>query len=87
MNISDEKGNVRFSTDKSKVKNTEPKQIPQSNANTEQPSAIIIEMINKAEGIDTLKDIWETYPNYQRNQPFKKAISNAKAKFELQPES
>lgn len=87
LDISDEEGNIRFSTDKGKVKNVEPKQAPQSNVNTEQPSEIIIKMINEAQGIDTLKEIWESYPNYQRNQLFKKAINNAKAKFELQPES
>lgn len=66
---------------------SEPRQAPQSNVNTEQPSEIVIKMINEAQGIDTLKEIWESYPNYQRNQLFKKAINNAKAKFKLQPES
>lgn len=79
---------IYFGNDRTKYDTpSEPKQAPQSNVNTEQPSEIVIKMINEAQGIDTLKEIWESYPNYQRNQLFKKAINNAKAKFELQPES
>ena len=55
---------------------------------TDEPSDIIFEMINKADSQESLKDIWTSYPNYQRNQKFKNAITNAKTKFpELQPAS
>lgn len=55
---------------------------------TDEPSDIIFEMINKADSRESLKDIWTSYPNYQRNQKFKNAITNAKTKFpELQPAS
>ena len=78
---------MRFSTDKSKVKNPESKQTIAKNTEIDQPSAIIFDMITKSDSLDKLKEIWESYPNYQRNQAFKKAINNAKTKFELQPAS
>lgn len=87
LDISDEKGNLRFSTNKSKVKNPEPKQTATKDVEPDQPSAVIFEMINKAQDVDGLKQIWESYPNYQRNQLFKNAINDAKAKFKLQPAS
>lgn len=55
---------------------------------TDEPSDIIFEMINKADSRESLKDIWTSYPNYQRNQKFKNALTNAKSKFpKLQPAS
>lgn len=87
LDISDEKGNLRFSTNKSNVKNSEPKQTVAKNVEPDQPSTVIFEMITKSDSLDKLKEIWESYPNYQRNQAFKKAITDAKTKFELQPAS
>lgn len=55
---------------------------------TDEPSDIIFEMINKADTQEALKDIWTSYPNYQRNQKFKNALTNAKSKLpKLQPAS
>lgn len=88
LDISDEKGNIRFSTDKSKIKKADPKQEIKPSSKIDEPSDIIFEMINKADSQESLKDIWTSYPNYQRNQKFKNAITNAKTKFpELQPAS
>lgn len=87
LDISDEKGNIRFSTDKSKIKKADPKQEIKPSSKDE-PSDIIFEMINKADSQESLKDIWTSYPNYQRNQKFKNALTNAKSKLpKLQPAS
>lgn len=88
LDISDEKGNIRFSTDKSKIKKADPKQEIKPSSKIDEPSDIIFEMINKADSQESLKDIWTSYPNYQRNQKFKNALTNAKSKFpKLQPAS
>ncbi|MDR1089920.1 MAG: hypothetical protein LBL79_02500 [Prevotella sp.] len=87
LDISDEKSRVRFSTDKGKVKNPEPKPTSPGNTGQEQPSSIIFEMIDKAMSLEELSKIYETYPNYQRNQSFKNALTNAKSKLKLQPAS
>lgn len=81
LDISDEKGNIRFSTDKSKIKKADPKQEIKPSSKIDEPSDIIFEMINKADSQESLKDIWTSYPNYQRNQKFKNALTNAKSKF------
>lgn len=88
LDISDEKGNIRFSTDKSKIKKADPKQEIKPSSKIDEPSDIIFEMINKADSQESLKDIWTSYPNYQRNQKFKNALANAKSKLpKLQPAS
>lgn len=82
---------IYFGNDRTKYdtpKDTEPKQDPKANQKTDEPSDIIFEMINKADSRESLKDIWTSYPNYQRNQKFKNALTNAKSKFpKLQPAS
>ncbi len=82
---------IYFSNDRTKYdtpKDTEPKQDHKSTQKTDEPSDIIFEMINKADSRESLKDIWTSYPNYQRNQKFKNALTNAKSKFpKLQPAS
>lgn len=82
---------IYFSNDRTKYdtpKDTEPKQDPKANQKTDEPSDIIFEMINKADSQESLKDIWTSYPNYQRNQKFKNALTNAKSKLpKLQPAS
>lgn len=82
---------IYFSNDRTKYdipKETEAKQEAKPTPKTDEPSDIIFEMINKADSQESLKDIWTSYPNYQRNQKFKNAITNAKTKFpELQPAS
>lgn len=88
LDISDEKGNIRFSTDKSKIKKADPKQEIKPSSKIDEPSDIIFEMISKADTQEALKDIWDSYPNYQRNQKFINALTNAKSKFpKLQPAS
>lgn len=88
LDISDEKGNIRFSTDKSKIKKADTKEVTSPSSKTDEPSDIIFEMINKADSQESLKNIWTSYPNYQRNQKFKNALTNAKSKFpKLQPAS
>ena len=82
---------IYFGNDRTKYdtpKETEAKQEVKPTPKTDEPSDIIFEMINKANSQESLKDIWTSYPNYQRNQKFKNAITNAKTKFpELQPAS
>lgn len=83
---------IYFSNDRTKYdtpKETEtPKQEVKPTPKTDEPSDIIFEMINKADTQEALKDIWDSYPNYQRNQKFKNALTNAKSKFpKLQPAS
>ena len=82
---------IYFGNDRTKYdtpKDTEPKQDPKATQNTDEPSDIIFEMINKADSQESLKDIWTSYPNYQRNQKFKNALTNAKSKLpKLQPAS
>ncbi|EGK03294.1 hypothetical protein [Dysgonomonas mossii] len=82
---------IYFSNDRTKYdtpKDTEPKQDPKATQKTDEPSDIIFEMINKADSQESLKDIWTSYPNYQRNQKFKNALTNAKSKLpKLQPAS
>lgn len=48
---------------------------------TDEPSPVIFGMIDSSDGLEALKDVWDAYPNYQRNQKFKNAINNAKRKF------
>lgn len=83
---------IYFSNDRTKYdtpKETEtPKQEVKPTPKTDEPSDIIFEMINKADTQEALKDIWDSYPNYQRNQKFKNALTNAKSKLpKLQPAS
>ena len=83
---------IYFSNDRTKYdtpKETEThKQEVKPTPKTDEPSDIIFEMINKADTQEALKDIWDSYPNYQRNQKFKNALTNAKSKFpKLQPAS
>ena len=80
---------IYFGNDRTKhdtPKETEAKPETKPIPKTDEPSDIIFEMINKADSQESLKNIWTSYPNYQRNQKFKNAITNAKTKFpELQP--
>lgn len=83
---------IYFSNDRTKYdtqKETDTlKQEVKPTPKTDEPSDIIFEMINKADTQEALKDIWTSYPNYQRNQKFKNALTNAKSKFpKLQPAS
>lgn len=82
---------IYFGNDRTKYdtpKETEAKPETKPTPKTDEPSDIIFEMINKADSQESLKDIWTSYPNYQRNQKFKNAITNAKTKFpQLQPSS
>lgn len=83
---------IYFSNDRTKYdtpKETEtPKQEVKPTPKTDEPSDIIFEIINKADSQESLKDIWTSYPNYQRNQKFKNALTNAKSKLpKLQPAS
>lgn len=80
-------GNDRTKYDTPKETETA-KQEVKPTPKTDEPSDIIFEMINKADTQEALKDIWTSYPNYQRNQKFKNALTNAKSKFpKLQPAS
>lgn len=75
---------TKYDTPKEAETKTEAKPAPK----VDEPSDTIFDMINKADSQESLRDIWMSYPNYQRNQKFKNAINNAKTKFpELQPAS
>lgn len=79
-------GNDRTKYDEPKLPKAEEKKgvIPP----VDEPSDVIFEMINKTGGVDALKEIWDAYPQYQRNQKFKNAINDAKKKYaQLQPAS
>lgn len=73
--------------DGNKASGVDEKNKPQKSTQPQEPTSVIFDMIEKADNVDTLKEIWEAYPQYQRNQKFKNSINNAKSKFELQSAS
>jgi len=73
---------IYFESDKTKYIPDEKTDTPSGvYPETQMPSDIIFEMIDKADSKGKLVEIWQTYPQYHRNQKFKNYMTEAKKKY------